>query len=100
MPRRLLKSLNGVGQVYAGDVLLRTTSYELSLWSDAQSPPAGEPEAPTSVDGHIDITGIAEAVVLAGPNTLSLTLADGRRIAFQLTSTGGAITGRGWLPPA
>ena len=50
------------------------------------------------VDGHIEIGGIAEAVVLAGPGTLTLTLEDGRRLAFELTGTGGGIVGRGWLP--
>lgn len=101
MTRRLLESLSGVGEVYAGDVLLRTTPYELSLWADDQSPaPGDDPAAPTSVDGHIDITGIAEAVVLAGPDTLTLRLQDGRRMAIKLTTSRGAIVGRGWLPSA
>jgi hypothetical protein len=50
------------------------------------------------VDRHIDTTGIGEAVVLAGPGTLTLTIEDGRRLAFQLTSSAGGIVGRGWLP--
>jgi hypothetical protein len=54
--------------------------------------------AAASIDGHIDITGIAEAVVLAGPGTLTLTIEDGRRMAFDLTSSAGGIVGRGWLP--
>jgi hypothetical protein len=99
MPRRLLESLSGVGAIHAGDVLLRTTAYELSVWSDY---PPGAPdkahEAVASIDGHIDITGIGEAVVLAGPGTLTLTIEDGRRLAFELTGTGGGIVGRGWLP--
>ena len=99
MTRRLLESLSGIGAIYAGDVLLRTTAYDLSLWSDDQPGPLGEDaKAPARIDGHIDITGIAEAVVLAGPGTLTLTLEDGRRLAFQLTNTGGGIVGRGWLP--
>jgi hypothetical protein len=99
MTRRLLESLSGVGSVYAGDVLLRTTSYELSLWSEEESrAPGADPNAVGRVEGHIDITGIAEAVVLAGPGTLTLQLDDGRRMAFQLTTTGGGIVGRGWLP--
>ena len=99
MTRRLLESLSGVGEVHVGELLLRTTPYELSLWSDDQPRAAGgDPKAPASIDGHIDITGIAEAVVLAGPGTLTLTLEDGRRMAFQLTSSGGGIVGRGWLP--
>ena len=96
MTRRLLESLKGVGAVYAGDVLLRTTTYDLSLWSDDGAPATGEHRQP-SIDGHIDITGIAEAVVLAGPGTLTLTIEDGRRLAFQLTSSGGGIVGQGWV---
>ena len=99
MTRRVLESLSGVGVVHAGEMLLRTTHYELSLWSDDQPRAPGEdPKAGASIDGHIDITGIAEAVVLAGPGTLTLTIEDGRRMAFQLTNTGGGIVGRGWLP--
>jgi len=99
MTRRLLESVRGVGTIHAGEVLLRTTDYELSLWSDDQPGAPGEdPEAGARIDGHIDITGIGEAVVLAGPGTLTLTLEDGRRLAFQLTSSGGRIVGRGWLP--
>jgi hypothetical protein len=97
MARFLLESLSGVGAVHAGEVLLRTTTYELSVWSD-NPPAAPHPQAVATIDGHIDITGIAEAVVLAGPGTLTLTLQDGRRLAFELTGTGGGIAGRGWLP--
>jgi hypothetical protein len=97
MSRVLLESLRGVGAIHAGDVLLRTTSYDLSLWSESDAHgPGGAPA--TSTSGHIDITGIGEAVVLAGPGTLTLTLEDGRRLAFDLTNSGGGIVGRGWLP--
>jgi len=94
MARRLLESLSGVGAIHASGLLLRTTRYELSLWSDDQP----DPKAVASINGHIDITGIAEAVVLAGPGTLTLTIEDGRRMAFQITTSGGGIVGRGWLP--
>jgi hypothetical protein len=98
MTRRLIESLSGVGAIHAGDVPLRQTSYELSVWSDDPPDAADKnPEAVGRIDGHIDITGIGEAVVLAGPGTLTLTLEDGRRLAFQLTGTGGGIVGRGWL---
>jgi len=91
--------LSGVGAIHGGELLLRTTRYELSLWSDDQPLAPGEdPKAVVSIDGHVDITGIAEAIVLVGPDTLTLTIEDGRRLAFQLTSTGGEILGRGWLP--
>jgi len=99
MARRLLETLRGVGTVHAGNLPLRTTQYELSLWADDTPPAPGEDARQVaSIDGHIDITGIAEAIVLAGPDTLTLTIADGRRMAFQLTGTGGGIVGRGWLP--
>ena len=97
MSRVLLESLSGVGAIHAGDVLLRTTSYDLSRWSEPD--PDGSGRAPgTTTSGHIDITGIAEALVLAGPGTLTLTLQDGRRLALNLTNSGGGIVGRGWLP--
>lgn len=99
MTRRLLESLSGVGDIHAGDVHIRTTSYKLSLWSDDQAPAPGEDATAVAyVDGHIDITGIAEAVVLAGPGTLTLTIEGGRRLAFRVTSSGGGIVGGGWLP--
>jgi hypothetical protein len=92
--------MRGVGAIHAGELLLRTTTYELSLWSDDDQPraPGDVVTSIATVDGHIDIAGIAEAVVLAGPGTLTLTLEDGRRLAFQLTGSGGGIVGRGWLP--
>jgi hypothetical protein len=95
MTRRLLESLTGVGSIYAGDTLLRTTNYELSLWSSDHAD--DEARDRVEIDGHLDITGIGEAVVLAGPGTLTLQLEDGRRLAFQLASTGGGIVGRGWV---
>ena len=97
MTRRLLDHLRGVGSVHAGDVLLRTTTYELSIWSDG-APAHGETDNLPTIDGHIDIHGIAEAAVLAGPGTLTLTLEDGRRLSFKLTSSGGGIAGVGWVP--
>jgi hypothetical protein len=98
MTRHLLDTVRGVGAVHAGDVLLRTTSYELSIWSAGGSAPDDPDDALPKIEGHIDITGIAEAAVLAGPGTLTLTLDDGRRLSFKLTSSGGAITGLAWLP--
>jgi hypothetical protein len=99
MTRRLVESLSGVGVIHAGELLLRTTPYELAFWSDDRPASPGEdPDTVVSINGRIDVTGIAEAVVLAGPGTLTLTIEDGRRMAFQLTSSAGGIAGRGWLP--
>jgi hypothetical protein len=98
MSRRLVSSLNGVGSLYAGDLLLRTTPYQLSVWADDQQTGDLGVEAATAIDGHIDITGIGEAVVLAGPDTLTLELEDHRRLSIRLTSSLGGVEGRRWLP--
>jgi hypothetical protein len=96
MPRRVLESLTGVGEVYAGDVLLRRTQYDLALWTD--DPDVTQVRSETiRVDGHIDITGIGESLVLAGSDQLTLRLQDGRRLRFRLTGTGGGIVGQGGL---
>lgn len=92
MPRRVIESLVGDGDVYAGDVLLRRTHYDLALWIDD-----ADGDRAVHVDGHIDIAGIGEALVLAGPDQLLLQLQDGRRLPFRLTGTGGSIVDRGAL---
>lgn len=97
MARRVVETLIGVGEIYAGDVLLRSTPYQLSVFRD------DDPRADGSalkIDGHIDITGIAEAVVLAGPQDLRLRLEDGRQLQFALTDTGGNIIGKTGLQAA
>jgi hypothetical protein len=103
MGQRVLETLRGVGEVYAGDLLLRRTPYELSLWIDDEAADrqvrGDAPVNPVNIDGHIDITGIGEAVVLAGPGQLTLRLEDGRRLSFTLTGTGGTIVGRGGFQP-
>ena len=97
MPRHLVEELIGVGSIYAGDELLRTsTLYQLSVWSESDAP-AAQGSADAVIEGHIDIRGIAEAVVLAGPDNLQLILQDGRALHFTLVGTDGHIIGRGGL---
>jgi hypothetical protein len=67
------------------------------VWSDDDGAEAARQSPSESIDGHIDIAGIGETVALAGPDRLTLTLEDGRRLSIRLTSSGGAIIGRGWL---
>jgi hypothetical protein len=93
MARRLIDSVTGVGSVQAGNFTLRATRYRLSFWVNDDLP-AQSPDANATVDGQIDITGIGEAAVLSGPESLTLTLADGREIAFRIKSTAGDIIGR------
>lgn len=99
MTRRLVESLSGVGAIHAGERLLRMTSYELSVWSNDEQAPEDRKTLPT-IDGRIDITGIGEAVVLAGAEALILTIEDGRRLVVKLTSSSGTISSQGWLPGA
>jgi hypothetical protein len=95
MARRVLESLVGVGEIYAGGVLLRRTRYDIELWTDEPADGRSGGDSVVNVDGHIDITGIGEAVVLAGSDQLTLQLQDGRKLAFALTGTGGGVVGRG-----
>jgi hypothetical protein len=99
MAERLIESLHGTGAIHAAGQLLRMVKYDLSVWS--VDPSVGDTtQGGSRIDGHIDITGAGEAVVLAGADSLILTLEDGRRLAFQLTSSDGGI-GRGrWVPLA
>ena len=95
MGRHLVGELAGVGEVFAGELLLRSVPYRLSLWSDAGDAASGS--RPVAIDGFLDISGVGEAVVLAGPETLTLRLQDGRRLPFTLVDSAGRIVGRGEL---
>jgi hypothetical protein len=99
MPRRLLEELHGTGSIYAGDELLRTTRYHLTVWGES-TPSQTQDATSVGVEGQVDITGIGEAVVLAGPGTLTLVLEDGRRLAFTLVGSSGRIVGTGGLQAA
>ena len=94
MARRLVDSVTGIGSVQAGDLTLRATRYRLSFWVNDDVPSHTSDGAAATVDGQIDISGIGEAAVLSGPDSLTLTLADGREIAFRIKSTAGDIVGR------
>src|SRR5262245_13905773 len=99
MSKHLVEELKGVGKVYSGDQLLRITSYRLYVWREDDS--SSEPVRSTdAIDGQIEVSDIGEAVVLAGPDSLTLHLEDGRTLPFSLTSTRGRLVGRGALRSA
>ena len=100
MAGRLVEALRGIGAIHSAGQLLRMARYDLSVWSDDERDDGGAGERVARIDGHIDISGIGEAVVLAGADTLILTVEDGRRMAFQLTSSAGGVSAEGWLPRA
>ena len=58
MERQAIETLSGVGEIYAADRLLRRTTYHLDVANDESRPTA------TVLGGTIDITGMAEALVL------------------------------------
>jgi len=99
MSKHLIEELKGTGKVYSGDRLLRVTNYRLYVWREDEGP-AAEARQDEAVDGQIDISDIGEAVVLAGPDSLTLQLEDGRSLPFALTSTRGRLVGRGTLRPS
>ena len=101
MARRLLQALTGTGDIYTGDRLLRQTPYQLSVWARHDSPGEDDDKyAIGEIEGHIQIAGMGEAVVLAGADSLVLKLQDGRRLPFAILDTGGRIVGRGGFEPA
>lgn len=81
--------LTGIGEIYAGDQLLRRAWYELAVSSWQAGASVDNPP----IVGSIDVSGMGEAVVLAGPERLMLKLEDGRRVMFNLSSTTGRIRG-------
>jgi hypothetical protein len=97
MAKQMIEVLEGVGEIYAGDRLLRSTTYHLEVSSEL-TPPATTDSI--VVEGRIDINGMPEAVVLAGVDSLTLRLEDGRTVPFTLGSTLGRIRIHGGLPPA
>ena len=92
MAKRLVDSVSGIRSVQAGDLILRATRYKLSFWIEDDLPGKSASSGP-SMDGHIDISGIGEAAALSGVDQLSLTLADGRTVAFRLKNVTGDIVG-------
>ena len=100
MARRIVEALEGIGEIHAGGELLRRAAYhlEVSIDDSGTRNPAGAPEP--IVEGTIDVSGMAEALVLAGPQELSLKLQDGRQLAFSLASTSGRIEAHGGLEPS
>jgi hypothetical protein len=97
MSKHLVEELKGVGKVYSGDQLLRITNYRLYVWQEQAPAQASVASDDIAIDGQIDVADIGEAIVLAGPDTLTLQLEDGRSLPFALTSTRGRLVGRGGL---
>ena len=96
MARKLVEVLSGLGDIYAGGEPLRRTHYLLEIFSDTES----HPGSTVVIEGSVDIAGMGEAVVLAGPQVLTLQIEDGRRVSFTLSSTAGRIHVIGGLEPA
>jgi len=89
------KVLRGIGEIFAGDRLIRHAAYCLEASSDQATPGASG----TIVEASIDISGTPEAFVLARAGILTLCLEDGRSVPFSLDSARGRIVVHGDLPP-
>ena len=87
--------LQGVGEIFAGDRLIRNTAYRLEVSLDASTPDAPS----TIIEASIDISSTPEAFVLARAGLLTLCLDDGRSIPFTLDRLSGRIVVHGELPP-
>jgi hypothetical protein len=86
--------LSGIGEVHARGELLRRTRYHLEVSTGTEG--GDEPR----IEGTVDISGMGEAVVLAGPQELTLRLEDGRTLSFTLASTTGRIRVHGGFQTA
>ena len=83
----MIQQVNGEGEIYAGDRLVRRTRYRLRI---------SEGDA-SSIEGTIELATEGEAIVLARVEQLTLLLDDGRYLAFSLTSPDGRIRAHGGL---
>lgn len=90
-PTRILR---GIGEVFAGDRLIRHTEYRLELAAEPSADAAA-----TIVEASIDVSGTPEAFVLSRADHLTLYLEDGRSVPFTLESPRGRIAVHGELPP-
>ena len=82
--------LDGEGEIYAADRLLRRTTYRLTIFErDA----AGT----CRIEGTIGIATDGEALVLARADELTLLLDDGRHVAFSLVNPNGRIRAHGQI---
>ncbi len=82
--------LSGEGEIYAGDRLLRRTTYELRIFG-------ADVAADTRIEGAIGIATEGEALILTRADELLLLLDDGRHLAFSLESPNGRIRAHGPL---
>ena len=86
----MIRELNGEGEIYAGDRLVRRTRYRLRISE-------GESSSANGIEGTIELATEGEAVVLARVEQLTLLLDDGRYLAFSLASPDGRIRAHGGL---
>ena len=90
MTQHTTQVLSGEGEIYAGDRLLRRTTYRLSIVE-------GDALAASKIEGSIGIATEGEAIVLTRAEQLTLLMDDGRYLSFSLTSPTGRIRAHGGL---
>jgi hypothetical protein len=90
MVRNTIDVLSGEGEIYAGDRLLRRTTYRLRMVD-------GETPGSTTIEGEITLATEGETFVLMRAEMLTLLLDDGRHLSFSLVSPSGRIKAHGGL---
>ena len=90
MAQDSIQVLNGEGEIYAADRLLRRTTYQLTILE------GDEVDAPR-IEGTIGIATEGEAIVLTRAQQLTLLMDDGRYLLFSLASATGRIRAHGGL---
>ena len=90
MTQNTIQVLTGEGEIYAGDRLLRRTTYRLSIAE-------GDPLGSSKIEGTIAIATEGEAIVLTRADRLTLLMDDGRYLSFSVTSPTGRIQAHGGL---
>ena len=88
MTQPAVEVLSGEGEIYAGDRLLRRTSYRLTVPGGAG---AGR------IEGDIRVATEGEAIILTRAETLTLLMDDGRSLTFSLADPSGRIRAHGGL---
>jgi len=90
MVRNTIDVLNGEGEIYAGDRLLRRTTYRLRMVD-------GDVPGSSRIEGDITLATEGETFILMRAEKLMLLMDDGRHLSFSLVDPTGRIKAHGGL---
>ena len=90
MTRNTIEAISGEGEIYAGDRLLRRTTYRLRIVD-------GDVPGSSRIEGDITLATEGEAFILMRAETLTLLMDDGRHLSFSLVAPTGRIKAHGGI---